>query len=343
MTGVVDRGASVAYLTEFARPWLNDADVTEISVNRPGELWAMRSSVWEQHDMPELSLQKLESVATAVAKYVNNDVSDVRPILSAVLTNGERVQVVKPPACEHGTLSLTIRKPSPVLISLDEYQAAGFFDSVHPVTDGLIEDETQLLQLRDSGKVRQFLTRAVQLGRTIVIAGETNSGKTTLMKALMQEIPTTQRIITVEDVPELFLPNHPNRVHLFYQAAAAAATSAEVTATDLLKCSLRMNPDRIMLAELRGGETYDFLNIAASGHGGSMTSVHAGSCSLTFERMALMVLQSPQGQALPYSVIRRLLLQVVDVVVHVNNDVGGLGRHITGVWYDPTAKHGAAE
>lgn len=338
---VVDRGASVVHLTQFARPWLDDIEVTEISVNRSGELWALRASVWERHELG-LTLQQLESVAVSVARFVNNDVSDVRPILSAVLTNGERVQIVKPPACEHNTLSLTIRKPSPVLFSLDQYQDAGFFDAIKPVSAGLTEDDKQLLQLRESGNARQFLARAVQLGKTIVIAGETNSGKTTLMKALMQQIPTTQRIITVEDVSELYLPNHPNHVHLFYQAAAAAAASAEVTATDLLKCSLRMNPDRIMLAELRGGETYDFLNIAASGHGGSMTSVHAGSCALTFERMALMVLQSPQGQALPYEVIRRLLLQVVDVVVHVNNDVGGAGRHITGVWYEPSAKHEAA-
>lgn len=341
MSGV-DRGASVSHLTQFARPWLADSAVTEISVNRPDELWALRGSVWERHEL-QLPLNQLESVATAVAKYASNDVSDVRPILSAVLSNGERVQIVKPPACEHGTLSLTIRKSSPVLFSLDQYQDAGFFDSVKPINHGLTDDDKELLQLRELGSTRLFLERAVQLGKTIVIAGETNSGKTTLMKALMQEIPTIQRIITVEDVSELYLPNHPNHVHLFYQAAAAANTSAEVTATDLLKCSLRMNPDRIMLAELRGGETYDFLNIAASGHSGSMTSVHAGSCALTFERMALMVLQSPQGQALPYAVIRRLLLQVVDVVVHVNNDVGGVGRHITGVWYEPSAKHEAAE
>lgn len=337
MTSLIDRGASVLYLTEFARPWLNAADVTEISVNRAGELWALRRGAWEYHALPDLTQQQLNSLSIAVAKYVSNDINDVRPILSAVLTNGERIQLVVPPACEHGTLSLTIRKPSPVLISMDEYQAAGFFDGIKPVDRQLSADDDELLQLRDSN-VQRFLTRAVALGKTIVIAGETNSGKTTLMKALMQQIATTERIITVEDVSELFLPNHPNHVHLFYQTVSAAATSAEVTATDLLKCALRMNPDRIMLAELRGGETYDFLNIAASGHGGSMTSVHAGSCALAFERMALMVLQSIQGQALPYEVIKRLLIQVVDVVVHVHNDVNGAGRYITGIWFEPTEK-----
>lgn len=332
----VDRGASVVYLTEFARPWLDDADVTEVSVNRAGEIWALRNGVWERHLLPELKYAQLDSVATAVAKYVSNDINDVRPILSALLTNGERIQVVVPPACEQGTISLTIRKPSPVLITMEEYRKTGFFDSIKPVAVELGDDDKELMQLLKENQAYQFLARAVGVGKTIVIAGETNSGKTTLMKALMQQIATTERIITVEDVSELFLPNHPNHVHLFYQAALKSEGSAEVTATDLLKCSLRMNPDRIMLAELRGGETYDFLNIAASGHGGSMTSVHAGTCALAFERMALMVLQSPQGQALPYEVIRRLLVQVVDVVVHVN--YGPTGRHISGIWFDPESK-----
>jgi len=291
--------------------------------------------------MPDMTLQHLESFATAVAKFVSNDVSDVRPILSAILPKGERVQIVRPPACEHGTISVTIRKPSESVYTLDDYQKQGFFDTVPAAPTDITDSQQKLIELKESGDMRAFLTRAVLSGQNIVIAGETNSGKTTLMKALIQEIPTDQRLITIEDVPELFLPIHPNHAHLFYQAAFADTSSAEVTATALLKCCLRMNPDRIMLAELRGGETYDFLNVAASGHGGSITSVHAGSCELTFERMALMVLQSPQGQALPYEVIKRLLYLVVDIVVHVHNDVGGVGRHITDVWYEPSRKQAA--
>lgn len=100
-----------------------------------------------------------------------------------------------------------------------------------------------------------------------------------------------------------------------------------------------MKPSRILLAEVRGGEAFDFINVAASGHSGSITSCHAGSAEMTFERMALMVLQNRQGRTLPYSVIRRLLYMVVDVVVHVDNDIyGGLGRHITELWYEPKLK-----
>jgi type IV secretion system protein VirB11 len=157
------------------------------------------------------------------------------------------------------------------------------------------------------------------------------------MKGLMQHVPLHERIITIEDVPELFLPNHKNHVHLFYPSEAT--NDSPVNAQKLLKCTLRMKPDRIMLAELRGGETFDFINIAASGHGGSITSCHAGSCELTFERLALMVLQNEQGRELPFEVIRRLLYLVVDVVVHIRNDTSGeYGRHITEIYYDPGKK-----
>ena len=111
----------------------------------------------------------------------------------------------------------------------------------------------------------EFLKRCVETGKTIVIAGETGSGKTTFMKTLMQHIPTDQRIITIEDVPELLygLPKHENQVNLFYPSEATDKST--VTAASLMRSCLRMKPDRILLAELRGGETFDFLNVCLSG------------------------------------------------------------------------------
>lgn len=341
--GGVDRAASVNFLLSFAEKWMEDDAITEICVNRPGEVFCERQNVWERHQVEELTFDQSVSLATAVARFAfNQEISESRPILSAILPQGQRVQVVQPPACEYGTVSFTIRKPSFDVRSLDSFKEQGFFKNVRPVTTGLAEDEQELLALKKSGDYARFLQRAVQLKKVIVVAGETGSGKTTFMKALMQEIPREQRIITIEDVPELFLPNHANRVHLYYPSEAKEEENAPVTAAALLKSCLRMKPDRIMLAELRGGETFDFINVAASGHGGSITSCHAGSCDLAFERLALMVLQNRQGRTLPYEVIRRLLYLVVDVVIHVNNDVGGLGRHITEVWYDPMKKRSVA-
>src|SRR5207248_708655 len=121
-------------------------------------------------------------------------------ILSAILPGGERVQIVLPPACEHGTVSVTIRKPSFSVRTLGDYEKQGFFKHIKPLTDDLTEQERELLKLRDEGNFIEFLRRSVQLEKVIVVAGETGSGKTTFMKALMQEIPTDQRIITIEDV-----------------------------------------------------------------------------------------------------------------------------------------------
>ncbi|RYZ91365.1 MAG: P-type DNA transfer ATPase VirB11 [Proteobacteria bacterium] len=335
----INRATSVDYHLEFARPWMDDPEITEVCVNRPFEVFCERGNVWERHDVPNLSQKHLISLATAIAKFASNDISDNRPILSAILPGGERVQIVLPPACEHGTVSVTIRKPSFNIRNLADYERQGFFDHIKPVMADLTTQEHELLKLKSEGNFIKFLSRAVQLEKVIVVAGETGSGKTTFMKALMQEIPTEQRIITIEDVPELFLPNHPNHVHLFYPSEAKEEDEAPVTAATLLKSCLRMKPSRILLAELRSGETFDFINVAASGHGGSITSCHAGSCQLTFERLALMVLQNRQGRTLPYDVIRRLLYLVVDVIVHVHNDAsGGFGRHITELWYDPMKK-----
>lgn len=339
-----DRAASVNYLLEFSKVWMDDPEITEVCVNRPGEVFCERQNVWERHEVPALTQEHLLSLATATAKFASNDISENRPILSAIMPGGERVQIVLPPACEHGTVSVTIRKPSFNVRTLTDYQEQGFFKHIKPLIGDLTKQETELLKLKEAGNFIEFLRRAVQLEKVIVVAGETGSGKTTFMKALMQEIPAEQRIITIEDVPELFLPNHPNHVHLFYPSEAKEEDNAPVTAASLLKSCLRMKPTRILLAELRSGETFDFINVAASGHGGSITSLHAGSCDLSFERLALMVLQNRQGRTLPYSVIRRLLYLVVDVVVHVHNDVsGGAGRHITELWYDPMMKRAPAQ
>ena len=284
----------------------------------------------------------VNSLATAVASWNDDDFSDVKPILSATLPDGERVQFVRAPACLKGTISMTIRRPSFDVRSIDDYEEQGFFDKIAPVsTSRSGDDELEELyvsmldeNLRQTDRVwarRKFLTRAVELGRTVVIAGGTGSGKTTFMKALMQSIPVDQRIITIEDVPELLygLPNHRNQVNLLYPSEATE--SSPVNAAKLMKSCLRMKPDRILLAELRSGETYDWLNSVLSGHSGSITSCHANNCTAVFDYLALKVLQSDTGRNLPYDHIRRLLYDVIDVVCHIQNNHGE--RHITEVYF----------
>ncbi|KGK66373.1 MULTISPECIES: P-type DNA transfer ATPase VirB11 [Xanthomonas] len=325
---------------ELLRPldaFLANEENTEICINRPGEVFVEARSQWTRHEVPEATLEKIAALGLATATYTKTTFNKDKPILSAQLPDGERLQLVMPPACEDGTVSLTIRKPSMQVRKLSDYSEAGFFNNIQPLTGGLSPDEFDLLSLKQAQRYEEFLRKAVMLEKVIVVAGATGSGKTTFMRALMQEVSPRQRVITIEDVHELFMPQHPNRVHLFYPAEGGP--NAVVTPTALLRSALRMKPDRIFLAELRGGETFDFINVCSSGHAGSITSCHAGSTELTFERLALMILQNEKGQKLPYEVIKRLLYLVVDVVVHVHNDVTGLhGRHITELWYDPQKK-----
>lgn len=346
---ISDDAISVRYLLEPVCPYLADPDVTEICVNKPGQVYIEKNGSWEMHEVESLTYDKLNGLGVAVARYSSNDFGETVPVLSAVLPGGERVQFVRPPACTAGTISVTIRKPSHQVRSLDDYIESGFFDHVTR-RDTLNDDDLELLKIynrlndpnidqKDAVIARAaFLEQAVRRNKNIVIAGETGSGKTTFMKALMQSIPNDQRILTIEDVPELFLPNHDNHVHLFYPSEAKE--DSIVTASSLLRSCLRMKPDRILLAELRGGETFDFLNVCLSGHGGSITSCHSGSCRGVFEYLTLKTLQSPAGKTLPYNVIQKLLYLTIDVVVHVHND-RAFGRHITEIWFDPAVKYGA--
>ncbi|MDK4565630.1 ATPase, T2SS/T4P/T4SS family, partial [Kingella kingae] len=194
----------------------NADDITEIAINRPNEVWVEKSGEWICLEIPEMTYEKCQAAGVAAAKFSNNDFAEVMPILSTVLPNKERAQFVMPPACEENTISLTIRKPSKGIIPLKVYHDSGFFNRVIPVSDEISPADKRLKELLAQKKYEEFLIEAVLAEKNIIVAGATGSGKTTFMKALMQKIPKEDRIITIEDVAELFLPEHPNHVHLFY-------------------------------------------------------------------------------------------------------------------------------
>ncbi len=168
------------------------------------------------------------------------------------------------------------------------------------------------------------------------ICGPTGSGKTTWTKALIREIPGDERLITIEDAKELVLDQHPNHVRLFYSKDGQGL--ARVTPKQLLEACLRLYPSRILLAELRAEEAFDYLRNVNSGHPGSITSVHAASAELAFEQLVLLVKQSRGGQELTRSYIKSLLYQLVDVVIQFG--VEHHERYIKEIWYVPDAKYG---
>jgi len=337
-TAIVGWWGDATSVFEFMHPLRYGLDMPgarEVCVNRPGEVMVETFYGWKTLPSSTLSADHCLSLATAVATLSDQHINAERPLLAATLPTGERVQFVIPPAVTPGTVSITIRKPADVILRLDDFEREGFFDRTAIVgrtaASELLPYEHELCDLKARRRYADFLRLAVKKHLTIVVSGKTGSGKTTFMKGLVEEVPHDERLITIEDTAELTLPNHPNVVHLYYSRDAQG--TAKVTAKSLLEACMRMRPDRIFLAEVRGDECFHFVRLAASGHPGSITSVHAGSCALAFEQMALMIRESGAGGGLRMSEIKRLLGVVVDVVVQFDRDERG--RFVSEIFYEP--------
>jgi type IV secretion system protein VirB11 len=330
--------ADTAVLRHYLAPLqarLAPDDVTELVINRPGELAIERPGGWTWFEAPELTNIWLTTLARAAAAYTAQDVTAEDPICSTVLPHGERCQIVLPPAA--ASVSLTIRKASAVDRDLEGFSRDGLFDGMIVASNGLSADEKALIALRDAGDWTGFFKRAVESRRNLLISGATGSGKTTFAKGLVRLIPEQERILTIEDARELMVP-HRNAVHLLY--AKDGQGLARVGPKQLLESALRMRPDRVLLQELRDAAAFFYLRNINTGHPGSITTIHADSAVLAFEQLTLLVKESEGGRDLGRDDIRGLLHLLVDVVVQMRR-VDGRFR-ITEVWYDPISKHAAS-
>lgn len=314
------------------REYMASPDVTEICINRPGELYVENRDGWRRIEVPSLTFERARQFCTAVINESNTGqrITDADPVVSLTFPTGQRAQFVIPPACEANRISITIRLPSRELRTLAQYESDGFFDQIADVDDVSSELDRALLELRVARKYAEFFRQAVLNKKNIVVSGATGSGKTTFMKSLVNHIPDDERLVTIEDARELFI-GQPNVVHLLYSKGGQSASN--VTAKSCMEACLRMKPDRIILAELRGDESFYFIRNCASGHPGSITSCHSGSIGQTWDQLALMVKASREGAGLEFNTIKRLLQMTIDVVVHIKAHAGS--RHITGIDFDP--------
>ncbi|MDP3866774.1 P-type DNA transfer ATPase VirB11 [Phenylobacterium sp.] len=306
---------------------LDPPDVTDLVINRPGEIAVEQAGHWRWFEAPDLTPAWLSTLAIAAAAFTAQDITPQTPICSTVLPRGERCQIVLPPAVEH--LSMTIRRPAAVDLSLDDLAGRGLFEAVRRTSSEAEGQESELLALHGAGDWQSFLRLAVQAKRNILISGATGSGKTTLAKALVRLIPAEERLLTIEDTRELTTPQR-NVVHLLY--AKDGQGMAKVDATALLECALRMRPDRILLQELRDASAFTYLRSANSGHPGSITTVHADSAMLAFEQVALLIKESDGGRDMSRDEIGHLLRLLVDIVVQVRRVEGRF--RVTEVWYE---------
>ena len=329
--------ASALELTLRAlRPLLDRPGVTELCINRPGEAFLESGSGWRREPLPGADFEWCRRFARLVANYTRQRIDEVAPLLCGALPSGERVQIALPPATARDCVAINIRRPAQLPWSVGELSARGIFRETRPAGEAPREIERELRALLAARQYEAFMRLAARSRCNILVSGPTGSGKTTWTKALIREIPADERLITIEDAPELTLDAHANHVRLFYSKDDQGL--ARVTPKQLLEASLRMKPDRILLAELRSEEAFDYLRNVNSGHPGSITSVHASSARLAFEQLTLLVKQSPGGRQLARRDIRSLLHLLIDVVIQC-----GLDRHrrcVKEIWYRPRSEAG---
>ena len=311
--------SATSYLDIYLAPFmvqLERPDVSDIYVNRPGEIWIETlGGRTERHQAPELTEALLWRLARQIASITHQGISREHPLLAARLPDGARVQIVAPPATR-GPMAMAIRKHVSADLSLTDYESGGAFASTRG-SDAADFREAELKKLYKSGDWAAFLAGAVRARKTILIAGGTSTGKTTFLNALLREIEPGERLILIEDTPELVC-RHENAIGLV--AARGALGEARVTTDDLLLVSLRMRPDRIILGELRGVEAFTFLRAINTGHPGSLTTIHADTPARAVEQLALMVLQS--GSQLRREDVVGYVESAVDVFVQLERRSG---------------------
>ena len=329
--GHSNTAAKTVYIDTYLAPlrkFLDRHDVTELCINRPGELWIERmgTPAMERFQASDVTDEMMARLARLLATATNQTVNETNPLLAATLPTGERVQAVLPPASPHG-VALSIRRQIVNDLSLEDYEKAGAFQSVGVVRQETPQaDNSPLTKMLSIGDIKGFLQEAVRAKKNLLISGGTSTGKTTFLNAVLKCVDNGERIVTIEDTPEVN-PSQPNWLSLL--ASKGDQGTAKVTIQDLLEASLRLRPDRILLGELRGKEAYTFLRAVNTGHPGSITTVHADTPRGAFEQIELMVLQAGFGLNKPE--IRSYISAVIDCVIQLRR-IGGK-RIISEIWW----------
>lgn len=269
---------------------IDDSDITEIMINGPENIFIERKGRLSKFELKFESKEKLNDVIQQIVAACNRVVNEASPIVDARLENGARVNVVLSPVALNGPI-VTIRRFPDKPITMENL-----------IAFGSIPEE-----------VCSWLQNLVRAKYNIFISGGTGSGKTTFLNALSNYIPKEERIITIEDSAELQILNIPNIVRMETRNANVEGCK-EITIRDLIKASLRMRPDRIIVGEVRGGEAFDMMQCLNTGHDGSMSTGHANSSKDMLSRLENMILM---GMDLPLNAIRQQIASGIDIIIHL--------------------------
>ena len=338
---------------------LGQDGITEVMINRAGEVFVEGADGVMRHEDPRLTLDALRQLANTLCVFNDKHINEQSPIHSVTLPDGERGHIMLPPSCENDTVVFAFRKPSTSRFTLDGYidtgRLQGFTDysqygnagSLHPgghetELDGkhyrdvcdkmklphdvpLADWQYQMLAAKANRDLNTFFQIAIDRKLNICMVGGTGSGKTTFTKALVDMIPHDTRLITIEDTHELDTPHHLNHAHLFYKE--------HITAKQIIAACMRLKPDRILLTELRGDEAWDYLSALNTGHPGGLTSVHANDARSVHYRIAQLAMESAAGKSMPYDYILNTVRTTIDVVCFFNR------TYMTELYFDPVEKY----
>lgn len=297
-----------AYLAPF-REWLTRDTVTEILVNQPGEVWIEDAAHpgMQRIERTDIDDKLIQRLAEQVARISHQGINREHPLLGATLPDGARIQFCGPPATRRHW-ALAIRRHRRLDLPLDAYDSGPLNARVTAQLPDPVEQPIA------------FLRAAIRARLTVLVSGGTSTGKTTFLNAMLAEIPREERVVLVEDTPELKFPGA-NGVGLV--AVKGELGEAKVTANELLQSALRLRPDRIVLGELRGAESVSFLRAINTGHPGSFSTIHANSLKGALEQLSLMVMQT--GIGLTRSDTIAYAASVIDVIVQLDRTDGKRG------------------
>lgn len=305
-------------------PLLQNDKIVEISVNKPCQVFVeeLGKPHMEHIALPELTQQAILHIGERVATATKQSINEQTPILSASIDHFKaRIQVVLPPAAPAGG-AISIRRQVLNDFSLEQYNELGAFKAVKIAGEEEDLIDTQLHELLKKADYYSFIKTAIANRKTILISGGTSSGKTTFLNACLKSVHESERIITIEDTPELRPPQE-NTVHLV--ASKGGQGTANISVQDLLEATLRMRPDRLFVGEIRGSEAFTFLQAINTGHPGSMSTVHANSPQMAYERLAMMMMQSGLTNGYAKTDLLEYIKMVIPIVVQVKNINGKRG------------------
>lgn len=276
---------------DVLQPLVDDPSITEIMINGPHNVFVEQNGRLYKKDVSFGTNEKLENVILNIVSKVNRTVNEANPIVDARLLDGSRVNVVLPPIALDGP-TVTIRKFPEDPMTMEKLISYG---SITP-------------------EVAELLERMVRAKYNIFISGGTGSGKTTFLNALSNYIPKDERVITIEDSAELQIKGVANLVRMETRNANMEG-KGEVTIRDLIRSSLRMRPERIVVGEVRGGEALDMLQAMNTGHDGSLSTGHSNSTKDMLSRLETMVIS---GNNIPIDAIRQQIASAIDIIIQLS-------------------------